>query len=180
MSKRIVRTVVRVLIDRRRTLSLTALALMAGLLFWGRLLMQDVPRTAVAEPDALLAQQLEPVDPADSDDAVRAPLAPPDRNPFRFAEGSTGEANRASEKNGGAAQKSAHETSDEQQRREKEIREAAAGLSLQQTRLATPPRARINGRLVSPGQTVHGFYVRDIFQGKVVLQKDGVLIVLEM
>lgn len=41
-----------VVMERPCTVGLTTLALLAGLLFWGRLLMQDVPRTAVAEPEA--------------------------------------------------------------------------------------------------------------------------------
>lgn len=167
------------LVRRRRTLGLGALALMAGMLFWGRLLMQDVPRTAIADPELLLVERTES-SPLGRDEPTRR-VARVRRDPFRHADSDgTDQLNEIIEKNGVSGRKSSHELADEQQRRETVTGEAASRLSLEQTWLGGRPRARISGRLVRPGQSVHGFTVRNIQNGKVVLQKDGIVIVLEM
>lgn len=166
-------------VRRRRTLGLGAFALMAGMLFWGRLLLQDVPRTAIADPELAWAPQVERKPGVEG--LRRSTLPRVGRDLFGFEGSRTlGELDQVNEKNWGAEQKSAGHPVDEQQRREKVIREAAAHLSLEQTWLGARPRARISGRLVSPGQSAHGFLVRNIRNGKVVLQKDDIVIVLEM
>ncbi|MEX2672416.1 MAG: hypothetical protein WD294_09935 [Phycisphaeraceae bacterium] len=67
---------------RRQTLGLGAMALMAGLLFWGRLLMQDVPRTAIADPETQLVQRAAPSHEVHA--TKPAPLPAPERDLFRF------------------------------------------------------------------------------------------------
>ena len=99
------------LVARRRTVGLGALALMAGMLFWGRLLMQDVPRTAIAEPE--LAQ----IQPANPDAPPQGRPLPSggsgesalQRDLFRVADaGRVDQLNGVKEKNQATEQKSAN------------------------------------------------------------------------
>ncbi|MEX0777602.1 MAG: hypothetical protein WD042_18000 [Phycisphaeraceae bacterium] len=60
------------------------------------------------------------------------------------------------------------------------IRRAAQKLVLQTTIMGEQPKAVINGQLIAPGQQIGGFELLTIHPRRVVIQMNGVQIVLEM
>jgi len=76
-------------------------------------------------------------------------------------------------------EKSGPEPSDDMTR-SLSVRTEAAELELDTTMTGAKPRAMINGVLLKPGDTVEGFKLLRILHRKVVVEKDGVRVLIEM
>ncbi len=177
------------LLADKRKLGVVTTLLLVGLLLWGRLLLKNVPRTAVAEPDKLAQQQ-----PADGGAAVSAvagalrpevliaDYGPVERDLFVFDPVYYASASGSSV-DPGSSGKSGLDPTDEQKQqmaRELAVLAAAGSLTLQATLLDEPNRALINGELIEEGQVIQGFELRNVEERKVTLVRDGVEVVLEM
>lgn len=177
------------LLADKRKLGLIMALMLVGLLLWGRLLLKNVPRTAVAVPDNAVAQQAP--GPDSGAEALSHPLrpvvriadfGPVTRDLFKFdpvfypsISGSSVDM--------GSAGKSGDDPTDEQQQqmaRELAVRALASALTLQTTMLGDPNRAMINGELLEEGQVIQGFSLRKVDLRRVTLVKDGIEVVLEM
>jgi hypothetical protein len=153
-----------------------------GMLLWGRLLLMHVPREALAQPAAANAapdhgQAAEParkvvnvdlpveltrdVFALDARDYARVPQPP------------------GAEISSPAPGKSVDESADETARI-KAVNDAAATLQLRTTVLGNTPRATIGNLTVREGQTIKGFLIKKILPRQVVVEKDGVEVLLEM
>lgn len=158
------------------------------LLLWGRLLLKQDPRTAVAKPSAVAAVDDASVeDTADVTDIATTPINHPpvevvlvtslSRDPFAFDKDRYPLAAGAARDQ--EPEKSPDETSDERNRIEA-IREMAATLRFQAGMLGPTPRALINDRVYRLGDKINGFAVSKIESRRVVLEKDGIEIHLRM
>lgn len=171
----------------RKKLTLMCGLLAIGLLLWGRLLMRQVPKTAVADPAAAVATAV-------SDEIIPAakPAAPKGRpkvevvlsdetarDPFSLDEQSfTRKFKPVAEIPVQA--KSDPKPADVPPDWKSIVEKEAVGLVLQSTMLSGQPRALISGELVSPGQTIKGFTLKSVAQREAVLEKHGIQIKLEM
>ncbi len=166
-------------IDRKR--GLVALGLIAvALLLWGRLILKNAPRTALADPkEGQVALQTSPTrQSAELTREIHLQL-PTDRKRDLFAMAEHRFARTENTPESAPAAKSVGETSDSEVKR-RAVQQAAATLRLQTTILGTPPRAMIDGQLLGPGETIKGFEIVEIEQRQVILQKDGIQVRLEM
>ncbi len=163
-------------------LFLTLLAL--GLLLWGRLLLQPVPRTAVADPKLMpVTAQASPGKAAEGGssarrvvnvvlhDVVERDLFALQAELFPRAE---------EEKPSALVEKYPAQKPDDLERARLAVQAAARELKLQTTMLGSQPRALINGVLLERGQAIGGFELMEISSRQVTLKKDGVVVVLEM
>jgi hypothetical protein len=185
----------RLMADKRKLGMLTTLAAI-GLLLWGRLLLQQVPRTATADPDAAAGAEATTLpsgsmggggtaeratSPSRQTVAVRLhdEVA---RDLFRFNSIYYPPLPESEEKDGGEAKSPADQVDESTRADAKmlEVRLAAQNLKLQSTLNGNEPRALINGVLLSPGEQIEGFVLRQVDGRKAVLEKEGVEIVLEM
>ena len=178
------------LADRRKLGVMLTLALVAMLL-WGRLLMKNVPRTAVADPQAAIAA-IAPGTPAAASAktadkprpaSVIVPRYPPVRRDlFAFDPLFYGVVEKP-EATGPVQAKSSDDPSDEEKERQQRrlaVRAAAKQLTLQSTLLGTVNRAMINCVLLEPGQMILGFELTDVRSRQVTLVRDGIEVKLEM
>lgn len=172
----------------KRKLGLICTLAFGALLLWGRLLMKDVPRTAVAVPGEQLAAAALMPDATDGSTTMAWPtvyvdltnevsrdLFRPDPRYYTLED----EQNDASAGLG----KSGADPDDEQHgpaARLEAVQADAQELSLQSTILGNVSQALINGQLVSPGQSINGFEVLRVGSRRVTLVKDGIEIELEM
>ncbi len=166
-------------IDRKR--GLLALGLIAvALLLWGRLILKNAPRTALADPkEGQVALQTLPTRQAAAltrEVHLQLPKGGK-RDLFAMAEHRFARTEMSPES--AQTAKSVGETSDSDVRT-RAVQQAAMALRLQTTILGTPPRAMIDGQLLGPGETIKGFEIVEIQQREVVLQKDGIQVRLEM
>jgi len=178
-----------VMADKRKLGVMCSLCLVA-LLLWGRLLMKNVPRTAVAVPEAAMASaggqtpdgsSVKPDQPA-KPPVVVARYGPVDRDLFAF-DPSHYAIKQPRENGGNPPAKLVAEKTDEikqQQQRRLAVRAAASQLTLQSTLLGNVKRAMINGELLEPGETIHGFELIDVKARQVTLVRDGIEVTLEM
>lgn len=177
------------LVADKRKLGLVMALTLVGLLLWGRLLLKDVPRTAVAEPDPAVAQQaggdgaapaagggsLRPVVPITDYGPVARDLFAFDPAYYPTLAGSSVDVSPTG--------KLGPDPTDEQHQqmaRELAVRALARALTLQTTMLGEPNRAMINGELLEEGQVIQGFSLRKVDLRRVTLVKDGIEVVLEM
>lgn len=174
--------------DKRKLSMMLALCGVAMLL-WGRLLLKEVPRTAVAEPDTVAnASASDVADGTDDDTAARTPSLPrvslilpqrPPRDPFDFdAEGYRivpGSEFSATGVGDGGPPLSA-----DLQSKLAAARELASELRLRSVVLGPEPRAVVNDRVVGLGDRVAGFTVRHIAERHVELQRQDVRVLLRM
>ena len=167
----------------KKKLSMIVLLSVALLLLWGRLLLKQVPRTALAEPES----------PATESDAgasaapgVGAPLRQTvyldlpralDRDLFHLDPGRYRRMGTTQEPDGGA--KSATESVDNDGEMEA-IRRWVRGLELQAAILGDEPTAMIDDQLYRVGDRVNGFAVTTIGARYVTLSKGEIEIRLEM
>ena len=170
--------------DRRKLSMLLALGAVV-LLLWGRLLLKQVPRTAVADPEnqavsvvapttdwsSLLAKDKRPTVLVELPAGVTRDLFRPTGSLYRpSGEDAGDDAGRA---------KSADHSADDTLRIE-EARRAARDLHLQSTLLGDRPSAWINNQLIRVGEKVDGFTLKKVTARSVVVEIDGVLIRLDM
>ncbi len=175
--------------DKRK---LMAAALLGGIamLLWGRLLIRDVPRTAVADPKADNTQAflINPDEPNDlpvkatSWSEVRVVMADRVTHDLFHFQADYFPQDQTTKISDGAGDKSLVQTTDQDQhqRHVQAIRLAARSLKLQSTLLGADNRALINGELLNPGQRINGFELIDVGPRQVTLRRDGVEVVLEM
>jgi hypothetical protein len=177
------------LADRRKS-ALVMLLLAVALLLWGRLLIKDVPRSAVAEPDKeVAADTAAPSDrsPPVPDKSERPVVrirryAPGERELFAFEPDRYPRAERPEPKID-RSPKSGADRTDEQDKLEAArmaAYTAARGLTLQSTLLGSPNRAMINGVLLEPGERILGFELKAVRNRQVTLARDGIEVTLEM
>lgn len=173
---------------RKLTADKKKLSVMVGLLavlmlLWGRLLLKEVPRTAVAEPE-----------PGQVADTSASPWASPNQASFEKVEVhlpqtlsrdlfSLDISGFTQLKNKNVVEvkteKSPGDLSDEQLKAS-QVRQAATGLKLQTTMQGAVPLALINGQYVQVGEQIRGFELVRILPRQVVLRMNGIDIYLEM
>jgi len=181
------------LLADKRKLGLGVTLVAVALLLWGRLLLKDVPRTAVADPkpdrqaNASTPPEAAPT-PAPGPvgqqppEVVLEPPRPGARDLFawqpRFYPGAFAEP-----ENDESSQKSGSDSADQDQQR-RQLRRAvlaeAASLNLQSTMLGDRSRAVIGGVLLETGQSIRGFELVEVRPRQVTLVKHGVKVTLEM
>jgi len=174
-----------ILADKKK-LSLMASLLAVMLLLWGRLLLKQVPRTAIAEPSIAPAAAVDTVE--KSDEPVTYAPAPPvrvnlpsvvKRDLFRFDKDRypQSESEQAVTDPG----KSAADSSErDKQRLIEDIRRWVDTLVYQGAILGETPRAMINSRIYSRGDKINGFVITKVMARQVVFERDGIEITLPM
>jgi len=178
------------LLADKRKLGLMITLLAVGLLLWGRLLIKDVPRTAVADPDeqAAVTTAPSPSDASASTDKLTRRVvevtrfAPVQRDLFAFEIERYPRAQRPQPKVDAGAKSESNPTDEQNQQQAKRLAvySAARGLTLQSTLLGARNRALINGVLLEPGESILGFEVKAIDNRTVTLERDGIEVTLEM
>lgn len=184
MSKALRKVIYELKADRRK-LSLIIVLCCVLLLLWGRLLVKQVPRDALAVPEAQAATstlpELPPLDaallgiPEREHVATRLPgtLA---RDVFSFQPEHFPRHPQAERK--GPA-KSVDQPADVTETGVT-ARQAAQGLKVQSTVMGASPRVIIDGRLYRLGDSVQGLKIVDILPRGVVLEWNGERVRLEM
>lgn len=163
--------------SHRAAWSAALVCLVLAMLLWGRLLLKNIPRTAVARPDTVAATRPAP-----------APQPPPapirldwpttlNRDPFTLPWSTASSSLRENFPSQPA--KSASVQADNTERTGPRPR-SMAPLRLETTILGPVPRAVIDGRLVAPGDRIQGWTVREIHPRHVTLEKDGQTLRLDM
>lgn len=158
---------------------------------WGRMLIKQGPKSAAAGVDNLV-RAVVPTDnvvTAAVEETVKARQlvliddhGPVTRDLFSL------DASHFQKLDGGnatleAAGKSDSDSPDDEFRlraRESAVRAAAGGLKLQTTLLGSPNRAMVNGEVLEEGATIQGFVLKEVRSRSVLVEKDGVQIILEM
>ncbi len=181
----------RQLLADKRKLSLIVILSALMLLLWGRLLLKNVPQTAVADPNQPDAASLPFMQDAPTAAKPDKPVRPPvrieafprvQRELFAFDSDRYPRVPDA-EIDAPVEPKSDVESTDEmlqQRNRRQAVREAARQLTLQSTLMGSPARAMINGVLLEPGEMIAGFELKTVRNRQVVLARDGVEVTLEM
>ena len=163
------------LMREKKKAGLLALLLLVGLLFWGRLMLKQVPRTATAEPSATPTAShtgAPAANPANGNatkpEVVVEGELTMDRDMFAF------DVSRylpsETPMNGDARDDPTQNDVDFQRA---VIREEAGRLQLQSVMLGVKPRVMINGRMLGVGEVVDGFTIQSIQDRRVVLEKAG-------
>jgi len=172
------------LADKRRSGLLIGLVAV-GLLFWGRLMLKDAPKTATAEPIAAAAAGSQG---APAPVARAAPLpavvltgsAVMPRDPFRFdASGYAAAPGQGPREEAQDEPKTADPDADREARRAAVVAQARK-LTLDSVIKGSRPRVMISGQMLEPGQQVEGFVLLKIDSRQVVLEKEGVRVLLKM
>lgn len=172
----------RLMADKKKLCIMVSL-LAVLLLLWGRLILKDVPRTALANP--ALSQVTDRMSSnafADSrvmltrievelPTTLSRDLFTLDLNGYVSTETKPIVEVKV--------EKSGNKKADEKRKAE-EVRVAATGLKLKTTIMAAQKLALINGKLVREGEKVDGFEVLKIEQRHVLLKMNGIEVTLEM
>lgn len=170
----------------KKKLGIMLCALALGLLLWGRLLLQGVPRTATADDPSKSAQKIDNkpgTDEQPSQNDKPMPVihvdlpASPGRDLFGI-DPSRYRRNPAALRDTSVA-KSTQVTPDEDPR-VAAVRQEAGELRLQSVVTGIRPRAYINGRLLAPGDEYEGFTLIQVTDRHVLLTKYGLIIRLRM
>jgi len=170
----------------KKKLGIMLCALALGLLLWGRLLLQGVPRTATADGPAKTAQDADSKPNPDGQSLQNDKPIPvvqidlpssPGRDPFGINP-SRYKRNPKATRDASAA-KSTQVTPDEDPGTAA-VRREAMELRLESVVTGTRPRAYINGRLLAPGDEYEGFKLIQVTDRHVLLTKYGLIIRLRM
>ncbi len=170
----------------KKKLGIMVCALALGLLLWGRLILQGVPRTATADEKTNVAkveqdtgdQTTQSVKPAKALPVVQVDLpGHPGRDLFGMDPNRYKRNPDAITKQTGA--KSPQVTPDVDPRKLL-VRNEAAELRLESVVTGTEPRAYINGYLLAPGDEYEGFTLVQVTDRHVILTKYGLFIKLRM
>lgn len=180
----------RQLVDRvrhDRKLAVMGVLVLVAMLLWGRLLLLDnVPRTATADPTAEAEgsqAQPEPV-PTVSTQRRGAPVPVHlaerlPRDLFNFASPELAWAGPKNRDGGPNNERSTPDRSDEQLR-SAAVRAAARRLELRSVVMSELPFAVIDGRVLRVGEEVEGFTLLEIAERHVLLERNGVIVRLKM
>jgi hypothetical protein len=145
------------------------------LLMWGRLMLKQVPRQAVAEPAATAAVS---VTRAWAPKVVE--FTPPESWSRDLFVVDTGRYARNPKNEVKPVAKSDPQPSDELLE-STVVKKAAAGLTLQTTMLGgDKPRAMIDGQVIEQGQQIRGFTLKKVESRWVVLEMNGIEVELGM
>ncbi len=176
--KRWIKKRVKQLTADRRKFGLMVGLLAVALLLWGRILVKQVPRQAIADP----AQKKAP--------ASTTPATPTPTGEHKRIYVSLNETLRRdlfavdlsqfAQITSGASDSITQEKSRPVIADVDDAVNLATGLRLQSTVLGREPRAIVNGRTLAPGQDIRGFRVVRIHERHVVLERDGLTFVLKM
>lgn len=170
----------------KKKLGIMLCALALGLLLWGRLLLQGVPRTATADDPAKAAQKADNQSDADGQTLQNDKPMPvvhvdlpssPGRDPFGI-DPSRYKRNPGASRDTSAA-KSTQVIPDEDAKTAA-VRQEAMELRLESVVTGNRPRAYINGRLLAPGDEYEGFKLIQVTDRHVLLTKYGLIIRLRM
>lgn len=168
--------------------------LCVALLLWGRLLLSDPPRSAVADPEAEVATARSSATPNRPTPPPPAPAeAKPEvvfeidgarvgRDLFAFDAGFYPDAFADPTVQAGSP-KSEPDSADQNQSwraSRRAVLAEASSLKLQSTMLGARSRAMIDGVLLETGQTIRGFELIEVRARQVTLVKQGVEVTLEM
>ncbi len=170
----------------KKKLGIMICALAIGLLLWGRLLLQGVPRTATADdPETQTQATNNPPPTSDQNDrsyknrpVIHVDLpASPGRDIFGIDPSRYRRTPGAGLNDIGP--KSAQVTPDVESRIAV-VRTEATELRLESVLAGARPRAYINGRLLAPGDEYEGFTLIQVTDRHVLLTKYGLIIRLKM
>ena len=167
--------------EKKKLMALGACVLV-GLLLWGRVLIQRVPRTVVAEPTAQAAGDAAPVatvatatDGPEERKTINVDLPQKlSRDLFALDASRYTRIVSTSDADIRPQGKSEPQASDVSQR----PTAGNSGLALQATILGEHPCAVINGQVIRQGQKIKGFVLRKVLPQRVTLEMDGVEITL--
>jgi len=179
------------LLADKKQLGILATLAVVGLLLWGRMALQDVPKTAMADPAKTAAGTKAKSAAKKQDDTRRevveiALYDAMDRNVFWVNPELYPRIEKPHKSKGDPVVTPPvnpnKPPSDEEVARAHRlaVQQEAESLVLQSTILGSRPRAFINNTLLGAGETIDGFRVVKIDLRKVSLQKGDVIIVLEM
>lgn len=182
MSPAIKKLVAQATADKKK-LSIMLALVMVGLLLWGRLLLKQVPRTAVADPSETLSAQTDKVI-EEARETARKTVdidLPSSLNRDVFALNPAGYARTGKvETTVTQVEKSDPKPADETEQVSVTVLRAAKGLVLQTTMLGEHPRAMISGQVLKPGEKIRGFELKEVNPRDVILEMEGIEIRLEM
>lgn len=185
MKQHLDKLIAQVTADKKK-LGVMLCAVALGLLLWGRLLLQGVPRTATADDplasapaDVMQSNQPEVVESSHKPMPVVHVELPeePGRDlfgvyPNRYKPNYPGG-------HGESTAKSSQVTPDVDPRVEA-VRREAGDLRLESVVTGTKPRAYINGLMIAPGEDIEGFTLVKVTDRNVILTKYGLFIRLRM
>jgi hypothetical protein len=185
MKNQLDRLIKQITADKKK-LSVMLCALAIGLLLWGRLILQGVPRTATADDPDTHKQAIKNTDPASNKAAASLKTQPvvhidlpssPGRDlfgidPSRYRRTPWGQQNDI-------GPKSTQVTPDVDPRVDA-VRQEALELSLESVVTGSRPRAYINGRLLAPGDEIDGFTLLQVTDRHVLVTKYDLIIRLRM
>jgi len=170
----------------KKKLSIMICALAIGLLLWGRLLLQGVPRTVTADDPEKQAQATDnQATPTGTPAAAGKPIpvihidlpSYPGRDLFGMDPSRYRRNPGTSQNNSGP--KLAQITTDGDPKMAV-VREEAMGLRLESVLTGSQPRAYINGHLLKPGDEYEGFTLLKVTDRHVILEKYDLFIKLRM
>lgn len=170
----------------KKKLGIMLCALSLGLLLWGRLLLQGVPRTATADDKSKAAQATD--NPGNNDRQAGSATKPRPiiyvdlpASPLRDLFGIDPRRYKLTKPMASThiGPKSAQVMSDVDPRIAV-VRQEAMKLRLESVLTGTRPRAYINGRLLAPGEEYEGFTLIQVTDRHVLLTKYGLIIRLKM
>jgi hypothetical protein len=170
----------------KKKLSIMLCALALGLLLWGRLLLQGVPRTATADDTGKQAQAADNPSPDPGSEAVsfkkRSVVyvdlpASPGRDlfgidPSRYKRTGLTPISESGPKS--------RQVTPDVDPRIAAVRQEASELRLESVVTGKRPRAYINGCLLAPGDEYEGFTLIQVTDRHVLLTKYGLIIRLRM
>ena len=167
--------------EKKKLMFLLGLGLV-GLLLWGRVLIQRVPRTAVAAPTAQAsntnpsaASSVATVADGTSEERKVVNVNLPDKLPRDlFALDASRYTRVKDDTDIRPPEKSVPQPSDVTPR----VTVGTSGLVLQATILGQHPCALINGQVVLPGQRIKGYVLRKVLPQRVIVEMNGVEITL--
>ncbi len=170
----------------KKKLSIMLCALSLGLLLWGRLLLQGVPRTATADDPIKTPQAADHTAP----NPAQASKTPPKQRviqvdlpdgPHRDLFGiDPSRYRRTKQMSGMDSGRKSDQVMPDVDPRMAVVRDEAMELRLESVVTGSRPRAYINGRLLAPGEEYEGFTLIKVTDRHVILTKYGLLIKLKM
>jgi len=170
----------------KKKLGIMLCALALGLLLWGRLLLQGVPRTATADDPETQTQAADNPSTDDTQDSrslkhrpvIHVDLpASPGRDLFWLDPSRYRQTSDGGHHNIGPKSSQVMPDDDPQIAA---VRQEAMELRLESVLTGIRPRAYINGRLLAPGDEFEGFTLIQVTDRHVLLTKYGLIIRLRM
>lgn len=184
MSKSMQKLIKKLTADKKQFFVMVGL-LMVMLLLWGRLLLKQVPQTAVADPATQVAAAADPDQAEQEDDTiVLKPTVYVDlptvakRDVFLFDKVRYPLAETPNPKDD--RQKQDEETADQIKQQLRDIREWVDSLELQGTTLGRHPTAMINNRIYRLGEKINDFKIVRIEPRQIVMHQGDIEVVLPM